>query len=409
MKKLVITILLSLGIGAPALAQQTEHQVKRGETFASIAAKYGITEAALRKANADKKTAYAGLKLRIPVSKVTSKSVTSDTTVPSSKPAVQPFSPTTEYSDNSNSLANFNKGKDYFYNKKWKKAIKAFNEVLSDPLADENTKQQSQQFLVQAQKQQQERKERREAFWNMLSTSLKAVGNTLTETVDVLQQHENRNNNTYAQNQGEQSGIDGNQSSGYYNIDNNTSSDPRIGSLEQQLSDLKYQYAKLERERENIDMNSKREIEKRQQLIRDIGKRKVGRKYQLTEQEKELLEQNKQIGREAQKNKEEILKQMSYLHLNIQRLENQISTLKGENINNSSTSSKYSQSKEKKYRTCTSCNGTGLVPNMRHDRTIEMVGDGYTYHLCNQCGKRHHGTSHKTCTFCRGTGKKEIR
>lgn len=69
MKKLVITILLSLGIGAPALAQQTEHQVKRGETFASIAAKYGITEAALRKANADKKTAYAGLKLRIPKAK----------------------------------------------------------------------------------------------------------------------------------------------------------------------------------------------------------------------------------------------------------------------------------------------------------------------------------------------------
>ena len=187
MKKLVITILLSLGIGAPALAQQTEHQVKRGETFASIAAKYSITEAALRKANADKKIAYVGVKLRIPVSKVTSKSVASDTTVPGSKPAVQPFSPTTEYSDNSNSLANFNKGKDYFYNKKWKKAIKAFNEVLSDPLADENTKQQSQQFLVQAQKQQQERKERREAFWSRLSEGLKNLGSSLTETSLAMQ------------------------------------------------------------------------------------------------------------------------------------------------------------------------------------------------------------------------------
>lgn len=64
MKKLFITILL--GISTAALAQQTEHQVKRGETFASIAAKYGITEDALRKANADRKTAFAGMKLRIP-------------------------------------------------------------------------------------------------------------------------------------------------------------------------------------------------------------------------------------------------------------------------------------------------------------------------------------------------------
>lgn len=223
MKKLVITILLSLGIGASALAQQTEHQVKRGETFASIAAKYGITEAALRKANADKKTAYAGLKLRIPVSKVTSKSVASDTTVPSSKPAVQPFSPTTEYSDNSNSLANFNKGKDYFYNKKWKKAIKAFNDVLSDPLADENTKQQSQQFLVQAQNQQQERKERREAFWNMFSTSLKTVGNTLTEVSNTIQEQEKRRreisngqNQMGAQTASNQQDVDNNYNNGIY-------------------------------------------------------------------------------------------------------------------------------------------------------------------------------------------------
>ena len=66
MRKLVITILFSFGIGASVLAQQTEHQVRRGETFASIAAKYGITEDALRKANADRKTAFAGMKLRIP-------------------------------------------------------------------------------------------------------------------------------------------------------------------------------------------------------------------------------------------------------------------------------------------------------------------------------------------------------
>ena len=253
MKKLFITFLVSLIFGTSALAQQVEHQVKRGETFASIAAKYSITEAALRKANADKKTAFAGTVLKIPVSKTASKatskaaskSVTTDTSAPHHSSTIQPSQPTAMNSDNSISLVNFNKGKEYFYDKKWKKAIKAFNDVLSDPLADNNTKLQSQQFLAQAQKQQQEKKERREAIWNGISAGLKAFGNTLTETVDVLQKHDNRNSDTYAQKQGEQSGIDGNQSSGYYNIDNNTSSDPRIGSLEQQLSDLKYQYAKL--------------------------------------------------------------------------------------------------------------------------------------------------------------------
>ena len=422
MKKLFITILL--GISTAALAQQTEHQVKRGETFASIAAKYGITEAALRKANADRKTAFAGMKLRIPAAKTTSEKVTVDTPVPISEPTVQPSAPTTEptvqpsaptteHSGNSFSMVNFNKGKEYFYNKKWKKAIKAFNNVLADPMADEETKQLSSQFLAQAQQQQQERKERREAFWSMLSKGLKAVGNTLVETVDVLQQHENRSNNTYAQNQDEQSGIDGIQSPGYYNVDNNTSSDPRIGSLEQQLRDLKYQYAKLERECENIELNSKQEIERRMQRIRDIKKRKVGRTYELTSEEKNLLELNKQTRSNAQKKKEQILRQMTPLNINIQRLENQISALKGGNVNNSaantSPSPQSSQRREKRYRTCTSCGGTGLVPDMRHDRTISTVGSGNTYHLCDQCGKRHHGTAHKSCSSCRGTGQKEIR
>lgn len=192
MKKLFITLLLSLGICTSAIAQQTEHQVRRGETFASIATRYGITEDALRKANADKKTAYAGVKLKIPVVKTTSEKVIADTSVPTSEPTVRPSAPTTEHNGNSFSMVNFNKGKEYFYNKKWKKAIKAFNDVLSDPLADNNTKLQSQKFLAQAQKQQQERKQRREAIWNGISTGLKAFGNILTETSNTLQEQENR-------------------------------------------------------------------------------------------------------------------------------------------------------------------------------------------------------------------------
>lgn len=76
MKKSIFILMMMLGVSAPSLAQQAveeteetnyiEHMIKRGEDFASIAQKYGITEQQLRDANPKYKAAYAGLKLRVP-------------------------------------------------------------------------------------------------------------------------------------------------------------------------------------------------------------------------------------------------------------------------------------------------------------------------------------------------------
>ncbi|MBO6187189.1 MAG: LysM peptidoglycan-binding domain-containing protein [Prevotella sp.] len=183
MRRFILFLLISFSV--VTWAQQTEHKVQRGETFASIAKKYGVTEVELRKANANKKAAYVGVKLKIPVIKKVQEE-RADIPVSSSQMEVS-TSQSTASGGRSYSHLSFNKGKEYFYKKKWKKAIKAFNEVLSDPLADENTKQQSQQFLAQAQKLYKERQERREAFWSRLSEGFKDLGNSLMETSLAMQ------------------------------------------------------------------------------------------------------------------------------------------------------------------------------------------------------------------------------
>ncbi|MBR1462621.1 MAG: LysM peptidoglycan-binding domain-containing protein [Prevotella sp.] len=372
MKKLVITILLSLGIGAPALAQQTEHQVKRGETFASIAAKYSITEAALRKANADKKIAYVGVKLRIPVSKVTSKSVASDTTVPGSKPAVQPFSPTTEYSDNSNSLANFNKGKDYFYNKKWKKAIKAFNEVLSDPLADENTKQQSQQFLVQAQKQQQERKERREAFWSRLSEGLKNLGSSLTET-SLAMQGQKTDRSTVI----DEEGLNATQTFADKEMQQTVPYNYNGGVNVNQNNVPYYSVSPTP-----IDDNSTKTC------YRCNGTGLVPN-YRV-----------ERIARQSPNAQRRICNQCGAEHFST--VHETCGLCKGNRINrNSYYNVSPTLSNESSTKTCYRCNGTGLVPNYRVER-IARQSPNAQRRICNQCGAEHFSTVHETCGLCKG-------
>ena len=49
-----------------AIAQQKEHIVKRGETLASVAQTYGLTEAELKAANPNLTVCFAGVKLKIP-------------------------------------------------------------------------------------------------------------------------------------------------------------------------------------------------------------------------------------------------------------------------------------------------------------------------------------------------------
>lgn len=67
MKNLTITICLWLFAGLGAIAQTgNTHTVKRGESFALITKRYGITEEQLKAANPNKTVCYVGLKLELP-------------------------------------------------------------------------------------------------------------------------------------------------------------------------------------------------------------------------------------------------------------------------------------------------------------------------------------------------------
>ena len=69
MKKFIsILFMLTLGVSLPCMAQATkEHVVNIGETFQSIAAKYGITEQQLKDLNPKNRGVfYVGMKLNVP-------------------------------------------------------------------------------------------------------------------------------------------------------------------------------------------------------------------------------------------------------------------------------------------------------------------------------------------------------
>lgn len=93
--KILFVVLLAM---APLMVQaQTSetHTVQRGETFALIAKRYGLTEQELKNANPDEDLCYAGLKLSIPA-KPKPEVTVSDYTSSS----VEDSQPSQNYSDN---------------------------------------------------------------------------------------------------------------------------------------------------------------------------------------------------------------------------------------------------------------------------------------------------------------------
>ena len=61
-----LLIILAMTFSYTAFAQQREHTVERGETLASIAKKYYLTEEQLKAANPNLTTCFAGVRLVIP-------------------------------------------------------------------------------------------------------------------------------------------------------------------------------------------------------------------------------------------------------------------------------------------------------------------------------------------------------
>lgn len=75
MKRILLTLMLCISV--PCFSQTIEHVVDVGETFESIAQKYGLTEQQLKEANPKYRGVfYVGMKLNIPQKKVETKQTT---------------------------------------------------------------------------------------------------------------------------------------------------------------------------------------------------------------------------------------------------------------------------------------------------------------------------------------------
>ncbi len=205
MKRIAIALILVLYVNITSWAQQKVHVVMRGETFATIAKKYGISEAELRSANATMKIAHTGAKLKIPQKNVArnvsartqpqqnNKSNTQATLSHTSQMQQNQSVASVTQNTNWHSREKFNNGKKFFYDKKWKKAISEFNDVLSDPLASKEEIQQSKLFIAQAEVKQKEKDESRREFANRLSQ----FGDKLQELGQQMQR-QNTYGNAYS-------------------------------------------------------------------------------------------------------------------------------------------------------------------------------------------------------------------
>ena len=91
MKKWFFILLMMVGMAVPGFSQATEHVVKVGETFASIAQKYGMTEQQLKEANPKYKGVFfVGMKFNIP-----QKYANSSADAPQTQPSPEPKAPET--------------------------------------------------------------------------------------------------------------------------------------------------------------------------------------------------------------------------------------------------------------------------------------------------------------------------
>ena len=169
-------------------AQTSEtYVVKRGESFSSIASKYGISENELRKQNPDAKKCYTGMKLNIKKPSTTSSTINRNETSTTQSTATHKSSTTTQVSKNYwDTFLNysFQDGVNYFNDGKWSKAIKEFKKVMNNSHCTPEMKEACRKNIALAKE---KRSEKRAAFWDNLSEGLNNLSNSMAEVSYKLQ------------------------------------------------------------------------------------------------------------------------------------------------------------------------------------------------------------------------------
>lgn len=197
MKRMLIACLaLVMSVAAPA--QQSMHTVKRGETYASIASKYNLTEAELKKANPLTKTLYAGTKVYIPVPKETPAGVSPADNTPSARVARAYMENARNYfyegkykkavkeldmaiAEHPTPEAYMMRGKCHFRMEKWKMACSDFDVVYNDPLSTQSQYEESADLYNAALAKRQEKVQKNAQFWGGLAQDALAMAQDMTQ------------------------------------------------------------------------------------------------------------------------------------------------------------------------------------------------------------------------------------
>ena len=202
MRRISFLLLFLSWLTVPVLAQVvTVHVVKRGETVATIAKQYGVSEADIRTVNPNLTTVFAGVKLNIPVKKsvaegnkvvrqaktASQRSTGMTTPKAATSAAPKPAPQQNYYAFNSHYL----KGQGYIRDKKWKKAIQELNLAMAQP-APAKERSHCQQLLAYAEREKNARSERRAAFLSGLSAGLQTLGQGLQDMAQNQQQQSAR-------------------------------------------------------------------------------------------------------------------------------------------------------------------------------------------------------------------------
>ncbi|MBQ6062666.1 MAG: SEL1-like repeat protein [Prevotella sp.] len=418
MKKSFITAIIMLWTMFVMAQSQKIHVVQRGETFASIASKYGMTESELRNANPNVKNCYSGTKLNVGKrigsqetttmqnksiatnnettlhDKVEPSVLSSNTIKSESRPTSSPID---KYLSLSQSLIN---------NKKYKKATKWIELVLNDDrcTAEQNNK--AKKMLAQIENAKEERRERLSAFFDNLETGLKKAEQSLrvmsqnAYEIDAIQRGTNVPNRTPV--------------STYNNRSSqiiNNGIDEMKRYAENVLAKADEDHAKFEEEQRKIKEEKEKIYNKALELYNGgnytealkwfkkaaengniEAQYKVGDMYA----EGKGVEKNNTIAERWYRQAEE---NQRYAHESILQLNNRQSQTSTPIISSESTV-------KKEKSTCTWCNGTGLtLKSISCPTSIFGCVDVY----CSQCAKTHcrNNTNHKKCVMCDGTGKRD--
>lgn len=362
-------------------AQDTsQHTVMRGETFTSIAKKYGITEDQLKKANSRHQTCYVGLKLTVPIASASSNKNNSETN-PEQPAATANNSPGTQ---SQFAAANNDMGKN-------------------------------------------DKKKKKKSFWKSLGNAMSAVGDIailategLVETGLVSKEGTLGSGLAASADmanmlQGKDSNYSGYQSEGIIANENKSNT----GSYTAQSAN---DIAGMERRIEAINIRIEQIENELAGLLQESNKNKQGQygaaKKSMTNQRKyqnvnnnSVTQRNRAINasikaqqpytnknNEVSRRRTSLNKERKELFAERKRLRQQINSMTGASQDYNDSSDNYHTTSKTKV-TCDACNGKGKNP---HGKML-AVPSSNSMTVCNQCSLNEPHV-HETCIRCKGKG-----